>query len=124
MDTIDAPMNTLLLSQMQSQTIQAVSQQLKLPKSKIRYWEKEFAGLVTPERTPGGQRRYSAKDMAVLQTIRDLRESGLPLVQIKNHLMNRNSIHSGIDPLLINRLTQTIADAVSREIYNLLRQSS
>jgi len=107
-----------------SETIQTVSQQLRLPKSTIRYWEKEFAGLVTPERTPGGQRRYSAKDMAVLQTIRDLRESGLPLVQIKKHLMNRNIIDRGIDPLLIKQLTQTIADAVSRELCNLLRQGS
>ncbi|MFZ1983544.1 MAG: MerR family transcriptional regulator [Desulfatitalea sp.] len=120
MATIDTPMKNLL----ESKTIQLVSQQLQLPKSTIRYWEKEFAGIVTPERTPGGQRRYSTKDVAVLQTIRDLKADGLSLVQIKKQLMDRFTINKSIDPLLIDRLTQTIAGAVSREIYNLLKQGS
>ncbi len=43
--------------------IQDVSEKLEVPKSTIRYWEKEFPDLVSPARTHGGQRRYSEKDI-------------------------------------------------------------
>jgi len=43
--------------------IQDVSQKLEVPKSTIRYWEKEFSSLISPERTNGGQRRYSEEDI-------------------------------------------------------------
>lgn len=109
---------------MQKLTIQAVSERLQLPKSTIRYWEKEFSGLITPQRTPGGQRRYSVKDMAVLEAIRDLKNSGMPLAQIKDRLMTDRSVDNGLDPTLIDQLADSIAGAVRREIYNLLKQGN
>lgn len=105
-------------------TIQSVAEKLRLPKSTIRYWEKEFSGLIAPERTSGGQRRYSVKDVAVLEAIRDLKKSGLPLARIKQRLMNRDTVENGLDPGLIDQLAETIAGAVRREIYNLLKQGS
>ena len=34
-----------------------------IPKSKIRFWEKNFSEYLKPNRTEGGQRRYSSGDL-------------------------------------------------------------
>jgi UDP-N-acetylglucosamine 4,6-dehydratase len=52
--------------------IQKVSDKLEVPRSTIRYWEKEFPQLVNPKRTNGGQRRYSEQDISNLQKIKNL----------------------------------------------------
>lgn len=52
--------------------IQKVSDKLEVPRSTIRYWEKEFPQLVNPERTNGGQRRYSEQDINNLHNIKNL----------------------------------------------------
>lgn len=50
--------------------IKQVSQKLELPISTIRFWQKEFDEFVQPERTNGGQRRYSEKDIEILSRIK------------------------------------------------------
>lgn len=52
--------------------IQDVSQRLEVPKSTIRYWEKEFSFLVSPARTNGGQRRYSEGDIENFKRVKTL----------------------------------------------------
>jgi len=52
--------------------IQKMSDKLEVPRSTIRYWEKEFPQLVNPKRTNGGQRRYSEQDISNLQKIKNL----------------------------------------------------
>lgn len=52
--------------------IQKVSDKLEVPRSTIRYWEKEFPQLVNPKRTNGGQRRYSEQDISNLDKIKNL----------------------------------------------------
>ncbi len=52
--------------------IQEVSEKLQVPVSTIRYWETEFADVIRPKRTGGGQRRYSERDIEQLGHIRDL----------------------------------------------------
>jgi len=52
--------------------IQKVGEKLEVPRSTIRYWEKEFPQLVNPKRTNGGQRRYSEQDINNLQKIKNL----------------------------------------------------
>jgi DNA-binding transcriptional MerR regulator len=34
-----------------------------IPKSKIRFWEKNFSDYLKPNRTEGGQRRYTPTDL-------------------------------------------------------------
>jgi UDP-N-acetylglucosamine 4,6-dehydratase len=51
--------------------ISQVSEKLELPVSTIRFWQNEFKGFVRPERTNGGQRRYSEKDLRILAQIKD-----------------------------------------------------
>lgn len=106
---------------MQNLTIKAVSERLQLPKSTIRYWEKEFSNLIKPKRTQGGQRRYSVKDMAIIEAIRDLKRSGLSLSQIQERLGDNSVSGNRLDPVLADQLADSIAGVVRREIINILK---
>jgi DNA-binding transcriptional MerR regulator len=65
-----------------------------IKESKIRFLEAE--GLVEPERTPSGYRKYSTDDMERLRyIIRAQREHYLPLKVIKEHL---DAIDRGLEP--------------------------
>ena len=50
----------------------------------LRIYERK--GLVEPARTPGGSRRYSEDDLAVLHRIQELTEDGLNLAGVKRVL--------------------------------------
>ena len=81
----------------QISTIQQVSQQLDIPKPTLRFWEKEFEGILVPLRTSGGQRRYALEHVAIIQEIKLLKQAGLSLVEIKR------TLGKGIEDLLIGR---------------------
>ncbi|WP_127794588.1 MerR family transcriptional regulator [Agromyces sp. LHK192] len=50
----------------------------------LRYYERE--GLVGPiERTPGGRRRYRQSDVAWLDLIKCLRDTGMPIADLKRY---------------------------------------
>ncbi len=57
---------------MMKMRIKEVSEQVGVPVSTIRFWQKEFADVVRPARTNGGQRRYSAGDIVKFQQIKEL----------------------------------------------------
>jgi len=73
-------------SQEQAITIQQVSQKLNVPKPTLRFWEKEFEGILVPLRTNGGQRRYAPEHVFVIEEIKMLKKAGLSLVEIKRKL--------------------------------------
>lgn len=50
----------------------------------LRIYERK--GLVEPERTPGGSRRYSDDDLAILRRIQELTDDGLNLAGVKRVL--------------------------------------
>lgn len=69
-----------------------------IKESKLRFLESE--GLVEPERTPSGYRKYSTQDMERLRyIIRAQRELYLPLKVIKEHL---DAIDRGLEPPSLN----------------------
>jgi DNA-binding transcriptional MerR regulator len=105
-------------------TIQQVSERLKLPKSTIRFWEKEFEGLIQPTRSAGGQRRYCEDDMTALASIHGLKQQGLSLAQIKEQLIRGDSIETALNMHAVEQLTQRITKYVRREIYNFLKPAS
>ena len=72
--------------QEQAITIQQVSQKLDIPKPTLRFWEREFEGILVPLRTNGGQRRYAPEHISVIEEIKMLKKSGLSLVEIKRKL--------------------------------------
>jgi DNA-binding transcriptional MerR regulator len=70
-------------------SIEEVSLRLEVPKPTLRFWEREFVGLLLPGRTQGGQRRYGEEDLALIGEIKRLRDRGLPLAEIRDHLADR-----------------------------------
>jgi DNA-binding transcriptional MerR regulator len=55
-----------------SLSIGAVSSLTSVEIHTLRYWEREFEDFLSPRRTDGGQRRYSAEDIAVILDIKRL----------------------------------------------------
>jgi DNA-binding transcriptional MerR regulator len=78
-------------------TIQQVSQRLDVPKPTLRFWEREFVGILVPLRTNGGQRRYAQEHVSIIEEIKMLKKAGLSLIEIKRKL------GKGIDDSLIGR---------------------
>ena len=70
----------------QLHSIQQLSTKLNIPKPTLRFWEKEFEGLLQPLRTNGGQRRYAPEHVSVIKEIQILKRAGLSLVEIKRKL--------------------------------------
>jgi DNA-binding transcriptional MerR regulator len=101
-----------------SLSISEISKRLKIPKHTLRFWEKEFSGAIIPFRTQGGQRRYAAEHVAVIEIIKKLRERGKSLSEIKQELV------SGSDgqghTAKIDSLATRVAEVVKAEVYNFL----
>jgi DNA-binding transcriptional MerR regulator len=56
----------------------------------LRYWEREFAEFLNPNRTDGGQRRYTPYDIQKLFTIkRLLRDEMFSIAGAKRHLQSQ-----------------------------------
>ena len=98
-------------------TIGQLNALLNITGPTLRFWEGEFAGILTPLRTPGGQRRYTNEHIKVLERIISLKEKGLKLAEIKvemardNHAMPGEEFNDNID-----MLTEKITKAVRKEI--------
>ncbi|MEW6428678.1 MAG: UDP-N-acetylglucosamine 4,6-dehydratase (inverting) [Thermodesulfobacteriota bacterium] len=68
--------------------IKEISDRLNVPVSTVRYWQREFGDIIKPERTAGGQRRYSADDLRVFLQIRTLlHEKKAPLREARGLLL-------------------------------------
>ncbi len=70
----------------QLHSIQQLSTKLNIPKPTLRFWEKEFEGILLPLRTCGGQRRYAPEHVSVVKEIKILKKAGLSLIEIKSKL--------------------------------------
>ena len=101
----------------QLHSIQQISTKLNIPKPTLRFWEKEFEGILLPLRTNGGQRRYTLEHVSIIEEIRMLKKEGLSLAKIKRRMKNRpiseNSDRGGID-LLAERVAEVVRDEVLR----------
>ncbi len=98
-------------------SIAGISKKLKIPKPTLRFWEKEFNGMIVPLRTKGGQRRYSMENVALIELIKRMRDRGLSLAEVKRELANDGrggKNHIGKIDLLATR----IAEAVKKEVYS------
>jgi DNA-binding transcriptional MerR regulator len=99
-------------------TIQQISRKLDIPKSTLRYWEKEFDGVIAPMRTNGGQRRYSLKHMAILEKIIKMKRNGLSLREIKRSILNTQDAEGQkLNDHTLELLSKKIALAVKKELY-------
>jgi len=72
-------------------TIKEVSEILNVPKSTIRFWEKNFKSL-SPQRTTGKRRLYRKEDIELLKRIKYLLyEEGFSIEGAKKKLSERKT---------------------------------
>ncbi len=100
-------------------TISEVSKLLNIPKHTLRFWEKEFTGLFAPQRTRGGQRRFSVEDISRIEEIKKMRNNGISLTEIKNRLV-RDQKKDGSQLHRIDLLAHRVAEVVKAEVYDFL----
>ena len=99
-------------------TIQQLSQRLSIPKPTLRFWEKEFEGILVPQRTEGGQRRYSIENLSTIAEIRRLKKKGMSLAEIKRKLSDSNNAKAGnSNSNELDLLAEKVAEAVKAEVY-------
>ncbi len=100
----------------QLHSIQQLSTKLNIPKPTLRFWEKEFEGILLPLRTNGGQRRYTQEHVSIIEEIKTLKKEGFSLANIKRKLENKhdseNSNRGGID-LLAERVAEIVRAEIS-----------
>ena len=101
-------------------SIWEVSEKLGIPKHTLRFWEKELNGFIVPQRTRGGQRRYTPANVAILAEIKRQRDNDVSLAEIMK------TIRQGRDGEFyssskIDLLASRVAEAVKTEIYNFFR---
>ena len=103
-------------------SIQQISRKFDIPKSTIRFWEKELNGLIVPNRTSGGQRGYTVDNAAMIGRIKDLREKGFCLAEINRNLASiENLSSSSLDLEKINRLADRLSEVIRNEVYHFLK---
>jgi len=105
--------------QEQPVSIQHLSLKLEIPKSTLRFWEREFKGVLVPLRTAGGQRRYTDEHVSIIRKIRKLRGKGLSLPDIFGDLMRdrrkkMNDLNNSNIDFLANRVAEVVRDEVYR----------
>ncbi|NLA74275.1 MAG: MerR family transcriptional regulator [Deltaproteobacteria bacterium] len=111
-------MNEMSL-QRQTLTIKELSEKLDIPKPTLRFWEKELEGIIVPLRSSGGQRRYTESHITLFEQIKELRNAGKSLSQIKEHF-NNVSPTSRPPESEIDMLTKRISDLVKIEVTRFL----
>ena len=83
--------------------------------SKIRFLESE--GLITPERTPSGYRKFYVDDVDRLKSIlRMQRDEYLPLKVIKERLVQSDAVDEGADVELEGSTAEGEGASVSKEL--------
>jgi len=101
-------------------TIGEVSQKLNVSPHTLRFWEKELEGVLTPLRTKGGQRRYTPKHIYIIKEIKDLKDRGLSLAEIKQR-MGREGMHDNLSFEVVDRVAKEIAEVVRLALQSFLR---
>lgn len=81
--TLSQPVNILFLRSGYMYTISQVSEELNISAHTLRYYEKE--SIITPDRSPNGERLYTADHVAWLKFVIKLKETKMPLAKIRQY---------------------------------------
>ena len=100
-------------------TVKQVSKITGIPPYTLRFWEKEFEGILVPSRTNGGQRRYNEEHISVIENIKRLKEQGIHLSRIKEKLSNKENHPNTMGG--IDLLAQRVGEIVKHEVCNFLK---
>ncbi|MBM4339173.1 MAG: MerR family transcriptional regulator [Deltaproteobacteria bacterium] len=102
-------------------TISEVSKSLNISKHTLRFWEKEFGGILISQKTQGGQRRYNYEHLVVIEGIKKLRDQGMSLSDIKRELHD-TSKEERSNSSRIDLLAHRVAEVVKVEVYNFFKE--
>ena len=112
----------------QSEILYSISQVNALtgvPKSTIRFWEKEFIDFLIPLRTSGNQRRYSRETVDVIKNINNLvNQDGYTLDGARRQLANQNGEgkDSESNPdVNLSDLAETMSDFLLQKMFEQAR---
>ena len=97
-----------------------------IPKPTLRFWEKEFSEYLTPQRTPGNQRRYSEDMVQKIARINQLvHEEGYTLDGARRKLSaeeaSREAAESAIpdiDENQLQQLAETMSDYLLKRLFS------
>jgi len=103
-------------------TIKQVSEMTDTPPHTLRFWEKEFEGILTPMRTNGGQRRYSGKEISIIRRIKELKNQGISLDRIKKSLSCEGSGGASTVSNVLEDLVDRLTEIIRTEIYQSFRE--
>src|SRR5574342_1000362 len=94
--------------------LKVVLKETGLPADTLRAWERRY-GLPVPERTPGGHRLYSQRDIETIKWLMKRQAEGLSISRAVD--MWNEQIASGTDPLADSaQLALTSPSAVTLDI--------
>ncbi len=108
-----------------SDTLYSISQVNALtgvPKSTIRFWEKEFSEFLNPLRSEGNQRRYDKETVETLKTIdRLVNDEGYTLEGARRKLKPIETASKSESPdgeeTKLNELAETMSDYLLQKIF-------
>ena len=85
-----------------------VAESVGVPESTLRYWEREFP-MFKPQRTKGGQRRYTKDDCNLCATIKVLLyEKGMKIEAAKDYLSVAYRKYKPRNPYLCRNCTEAV----------------
>jgi MerR family transcriptional regulator, copper efflux regulator len=105
-------------------TIQQVSRRCDVSKSTLRFWEKKFGNRLSPIRSEGGQRRYSAEHVQVVALIKRLKAEGLSLEEIEARLSPGPLEETSPTAPELDHLAERIAAIVKHEVCRFLESAA
>ncbi|NQU04671.1 MAG: MerR family transcriptional regulator [Calditrichaeota bacterium] len=91
-----------------------------VPKSTIRFWEKEFQNYLTPLRTAGNQRRYDTEMVSTIETISQLVNSeGYTLDGARRKMIGETeAAPEGKPHKQLDGLAQTMSDYLLKKLFD------
>jgi methanogenic corrinoid protein MtbC1 len=91
----------------------AVARDTGVPPDTFRAWERRY-GVPHPQRTPGGHRLYSERDIAIIRWLRDRTEEGM---NISHAVMLLTSVMEAADSPAVQSETRTLV-TMAEELIN------
>jgi DNA-binding transcriptional MerR regulator len=91
-----------------------------VPKSTIRFWEKEFQDYLTPLRTAGNQRRYDTTMVTMIETINQLvSQEGYTLEGARRKMIEKFEPTPDSKPQKqMDELAQTMSDYLLKKLFD------
>lgn len=101
-------------------TIREISRKAKLPQHTIRYWESKFK-LLRPLRLKSGHRRYTKRDIEILNDLKELVfVKGYSLRGAKKLLFKKNAVQGKMRQLQNQQMTDILL-GIKKELTDLMK---